>query len=53
MDGNYTAIKGKLYPNSFVVDSFMKDLSLIMYENIDTCWSNIVINFCPCCFEDK
>ena len=32
MDGNYAAIKGKLYPNSLVVDSFKEDLWLIMYE---------------------
>ena len=53
MDGNYAAIKGKLYPNLLVVDSFEEDLRLIMYENIDTCWSIFAINCWPCCLEDK
>ena len=43
MDGNYTAIKGKLYPNSLVVESFKDDLWLIVCENIDTCWSIFAI----------
>ena len=34
MNGNYAAIKGKLYLNSLFVDSFKDDLWL-MYENID------------------
>ena len=53
MDGSYAAIKGKLYPNSLVMDSFKEDLWLVMYENIDTCWRIFAINFCPCCLEDK
>ena len=36
-EGKYTAVKGKSYFNSLVID-FFKDDPWLMHENIDTCW---------------